>query len=342
MLHRRAQRSPVSVIFIGLAVSLGSCGNDDGTATPAATEPASTAATEPVATTDEPSAPATTAPVTTAPVTTEDTTAPPAVTTSSTVLDPAETVLVNVYWGWSVLNPAAGSPERVGAGGRAVAGDTPIRHALEALFAGPNAAEQAIGMTSSVPAGTTLLGVTVDGNTATVDLSDEFTVPGGSLDETMRLAQIVFGVTQFDGVDRVAFLIDGVPQASMLSHGIESVHGFSRDDFTDVRPSILIEQPTPGLAVTDPLVIRGESNTFEATVRYAITSGGGDGILVEEGFATATNGNGTWGDFEIVVDLADVSLGGEASEGSIIMWEDSPRDGSQLGVVEIPVILPGR
>ena len=246
---------------------------------------------------------------------------------------------VNVYWGWSVVNPAVGSPERVGAGSRDVAGDVPVRNSLTALFDGPNAAEQAIGMTSSVPPGTQVLGIAIDGATATVDLSSEFAMSSGSLDETMRLAQVVFTVTQFDGIDRVKFFIDGAPQDPILSTGFEVGDGFTRDSFPNVRPIIMIEQPYPGADVTDPLVIRGESNTFEATVRYAITTGGGDGVVMTEGFTTASGGNGRWGDFEVTVDFADFS-DYQPGPGSIIMWEDSPRDGDRVDVVEIPIVLP--
>jgi hypothetical protein len=208
------------------------------------------------------------------------------------------------------------------------------------MFDGLNSDEQAIGMTTSIPAGTRVLGIDVDEAIATVDLSAEFAASSGSLDEMIRLAQVVFAVTQFDGIDQVTFHIDGMVQDPILSHGFQVGDGLTRDDFENVRPTILIEQPYPGAEVTNPLVIRGESNTFEATVRYAITSGGGDGLVVTEGFGTATGGNGIWGSFEVVVDLSDFPSDYQPGRGSIIMWEDSARDGSQLGVVEIPVVLP--
>jgi hypothetical protein len=267
-----------------------------------------------------------------------------ATTTDSPTTAPVPTdagpTLVNVYWASTVLNPATGSPERIGAGMREVGADAPVRNALEAMFAGLEPVEEEIGMTTSIPPGTEVLGVAVDGATVTVDLSAEFATPSGSLDETMRLAQVVFAVTQFDGLDRVTFHIDGEPQDPILSHGFVVGDGLTRDDVADVRPAILVEQPSPGADVTTPLVIRGESNTFEATVRYAITQGGGDGIVLTDGFTTATNGNGIWGDFEIVVHLSDVGADYRPGPGSIIVWEDSALDGSQLGVVEIPIVLP--
>jgi spore germination protein GerM len=320
----------IGAIALSLGVLGGACGGGDE-ATTATTTAGST--TESPATTPEP----TTGPTTTEPATTQPTTTEPGTTTTAA---PVRTTLVNVYWGWTVLDPAAGSPERIGAGAREVPADVPIGNTLEAMFDGLEPVEETIGMTTSIPAGTGLLGIAVDGTTATVDLSAEFATPSGSLDETMRLAQVVFAVTQFDDIDRVRFHIDGQPQDPILSHGFEVGDGLTRDDFADVRPNVLIEQPHPGAEVTNPLVIRGESNTFEATVRYAITQGGGDGVVLTEGFTTASGGMGVWGDFEIVVDLSDFGSEYQPGLGSVIMWEDSARDGSQLGVVEIPIVLP--
>ncbi len=311
--------------FLGVA-----CGGDDDTMSGSAT---TTPAAETTTATTAPAAAETTDATTT-------TTTTAATTTTSTTVVPVETTLVNVYWGWTVLNPTAGSPERIGAGARNVAADTPLRNSLEAMFDGVNSVEQTIGMITSIPPGTSVLGIAVDDTTATVDLSGEFEASSGSLDETMRLAQVVFAVTQFDGIDRVKFHIDGAPRDPILSHGFVVGDGLTRDDFANVRPSILIEQPYPGAEVTTPLIIRGESNTFEGTVRYAITTGGGDGVLLTEGFTTATAGMGIWGSFEAIVDLSDFASDYQPGPGSIIMWEDSPRDGSQLNVVEIPIVLP--
>lgn len=260
--------------------------------------------------------------------------------TTTTAPQP-KTTLANVYWAWEILNPPAGSPERIGAGTREVEADIPIRNSLEAMFSGLSAAEQSAGMTTSIPAGTRVLGVAADGATVTVDLSSEFGKPSGSLDETMRLAQVVFTITQFDGIERVKFHIDGSPQDPILSHGFLIGDGLTRDDFSSVRAGIMIEEPYPGAEVTDPLVIRGESNTFEATVRYAITSGGVDGDILTEGFTTATNGNGVWGTFEVIVDKSNFAPGDEVGPGSIVMWEDSPRDGTRLNVVEIAILFTG-
>jgi len=276
--------------------------------------------------------------------TTSTSTIDPTTTTEATATTPLPptTTSANVYWGWTVLNPSAGSPERLGAGTREVTADVPVRNSLEMLFNGLNDDERTIGMTTGIPPGTKVLGIVRDGATATVDLSTEFASSSGSLEETIRLAQVVFTITQFDEIDRVRFLIEGTAVEPILSHGFVVGQGLTRDSFAEVRASIMIEQPSPGAEVTNPLVVRGESNTFEATVRYAITSGDNDGELMTEGFTTATGGNGTWGTFEVAVDVSDFPSDYRPGPGAIIMWEDSPRDGAPVNVVEVPIVLPER
>lgn len=337
----------IAALVVGLAAAVGGCGSGDASdgasATDAVTATDASTTGAPAAS-DTPESSASSGIVvrtTTAGMSTEVATSAPETTEAATASPDVEvgTTDVNVYWGWSVVNPSAGAFERIGAGSRSIAADVPVRNALEALLEGPTTTELDVGMVSSVPAGTRVLGISVDGDTATVDLSGEFDEPGGTLDEAMRLAQVVFTVTQFDGFERVKFDIDGEPQDPVLSHGLQVGDGLTRDDMIEVRPIILVEQPVPGAEVTDPLTISGESNTFEATVRYAVTIGGGDGIVIEEGFTTATAGMGIWGDFDIVVDLSALE-GYEAGPGSVIVWEDSPRDASQVDLVEIPIVLP--
>ena len=85
------------------------------------------------------------------------------------------------------------------------------RAAMNALLAGPNADERggSHSMTSAIPDGTRLLGLSIEDGVATVDLSGEFEVIGGSGSEIGRLGQVVFTLTQFSTVDSVAFRVDG-------------------------------------------------------------------------------------------------------------------------------------
>ncbi len=344
--------APAVVAFLAIAPVAGGCGSDDttspGTAVETTAEPPGTEppATDPP-TTDPPATdpPTTDPPATTPPAPDPPATEPPATTPPATdppaTDPPAASTLVNVYWAWEVQNTGPATAERMGAGARTVPGETPVRNALEALFAGTNSIEDDIGMLSVVPAGTRVLGIAVDGTTATVDLSGEFENSlGGTLAETVQLAQVVFTVTQFDGFDRVKFNIDGEPRDEILSHGVIVGDGLTRDDFDNVRALIMIEGPYPGQEVGNPLVVRGESSTFEATIQWTLTTGGGDGLIVAEGFATSGGSLGTFLPFEFEIDLTEYPSTYLPGPGSIILYESSPEDGSQTWIVEIPIVLP--
>jgi hypothetical protein len=143
----------------------------------------------------------------------------------------------------------------------------------------------------------------------------------------------VFTLTQLDDVDAVSFRIDGAPVTELGSHGFDVSSPVDRADFANVRAFILLEHPYPGAVLPNGFRLIGESNTFEATVEYAITDR--DGLVIADGFTTATGGNGTWGRFDVSVRL-DPAVSGR---GSVIVFESSAEDGSQVNVVEYPVFF---
>jgi hypothetical protein len=103
-------------------------------------------------------------------------------------------------------------------GGRLVEGlrtHTPTRRvanaALEALLDGPTRSERTAGIGSEIPSGTQLLGVTIVKGVARVDLSSAFEAGGSSRSLQLRLAQVVYTLTQFPTVSAVRFSVDGTP-----------------------------------------------------------------------------------------------------------------------------------
>ena len=307
----RSLRWSLLVVAI-LALFLTGCGDDDQA------EPAITGSTTPVSSTSSTSAPD---------VTTTSTSEP------GTTPVPAGSVS-NVYWAWTVDTTSAQTPEQLGAGGRSSGSRVAMDpgDAMNALLEGPDDLEAEIGMTTAIPAETELFSVEVSDGLAVVDLSSDFNATSGTLGETLAISQVVFTLTDFDSIDGVSFRIDGEDVDAIGSHGSDVSEPLTRDDFNDsVRPLILLESPTPGAEITDEVVIAGEANTFEATVQYAVTDG--DGLIVAEGFTTATAGNGTWGTFEETVTFEVETPG----VGAVIVWEESAEDGSQINVVEYPV-----
>jgi len=130
------------------------------------------------------------------------------------------------------------------------------------------------------------------------------------------LAQLVYTMTQFRTVDSAE--IDGV--------------NYTRADFEDLTPAILVESPLPFEAVTSPLRVTGTANTFEATFSYELTDT--DGLIVDENFVTATSGTGTRGTFDFTTAPFTVPFDGV---GSLIVFERSAKDGSRINLVEIPI-----
>lgn len=205
--------------------------------------------------------------------------------------------------------------------------------AMQQLLAGPTAQEQAWGFSSEIPPGTRLLGVEVSRGTARVDLSSEFDDGGGTLSMTMRLAQVVYTLTQFPTVQRVEFLMDGSRVDAFGGEGIVLTSPQTRADFEDVTPAILVEEPTPGATVRSPLRLRGTANTFEAMFRASVEDASGKVVLDVP--VMATSGTGTRGTFDVVLPFAL----GDAGPGALVVYEPSAADGSPINVVRIPIVL---
>jgi hypothetical protein len=105
--------------------------------------------------------------------------------------------------------------------------------ALDALLAGPTRAEQAAGLRSEIPRGTRLLGVTIAKGVGRVDLTSDYEAGAGSRSLQLRLAQVVYTLTQFPTVTRVRFALDGTP---VTGSGTVLDHPVGRGAFKSVAP----------------------------------------------------------------------------------------------------------
>ena len=205
--------------------------------------------------------------------------------------------------------------------------------AMESLLSGPSEDEQAAGLISAIPPGTQLLGLEIEKGVATVDVSPHYEAGGGSSSMRMRLAQIVYTLTQFPTVSGVLFQVNGRPVTTFSSEGIVVDDPLSRADFEDLSPPIVVDVPKPGAEVHSPVTISGTANVFEATVSLRIRDARGD--VIARGFTTATCGTGCRGGYSAKVKFAV----DEAQQGTIEVFEQSMEDGSDLFVVRIPVTL---
>lgn len=204
---------------------------------------------------------------------------------------------------------------------------------VQALLEGPSAEEGEVGMFTAIPAGTEFLGLDIEDGVATVDLSQEYTSGGGSLSMFTRLAQVVFTLTQFPSVDGVRFKIDGQLITALGGEGIVVDEPITREDLEAMSPAILVESPTVGETVGSPMRVTGTANVFEAVFQINIVDW--DGLIIAEQMVTATSGSGTRGTFDVTIPFT-VS---KAGIGALIVFAESPVDGSQIDVVEIPLKL---
>ena len=120
---------------------------------------------------------------------------------------------------------------------------------MESLLAGPTPREQAAAVGSQIPAGTQLLGLTVDDGVATVDLTSEFESGGGSASMNMRIAQVVYTLTQFPTVKGVLFELDGQRVDVLGGEGVIVDEPVTRKNYRDLLPAILVVDPQIGVRV---------------------------------------------------------------------------------------------
>jgi hypothetical protein len=109
--------------------------------------------------------------------------------------------------------------------------------ALTDLLSGPTRGERGVGKATAIPAGTRLLGISIANGIATVDLTSQFQSGGGSRSMQLRLAQVVYTVTEFPTVSKVRFELDGSPVNVFSSEGIVLDHPVGRNDYKAFLPS---------------------------------------------------------------------------------------------------------
>jgi germination protein M len=224
--------------------------------------------------------------------------------------------------------------ERVAVAYRAVpATRAPGRAAMEQLLAGPTSEEAAEGMGTQAPEGTRLLGLSITDGIATVDLSRDFESGGGAVSMSMRLAQVVYTLTQFDTVHGVLFDIEGEHVESFGGEGVDTSEPLQRSDFADYAPPIVVTAPRPGARVSPGAEVRGDADVFEATVSLRVLDADGNELL--DTFTTATCGSGCRGTYAKRLRFAIQT----EQDGVIEVYSASAEDGSPQHVVRLPVRL---
>lgn len=201
---------------------------------------------------------------------------------------------------------------------------TTSRLALTELAAGPSGLESSVGVGSNFATGTQFEIKGIAGGVETVSFPASF-YGGPEPDLRLRQAQVVYTLTQFPSVSRVAFLSDGKA----------TIGGpFGRADMAGLLPHIVVLSPAIGDVVTSPVTVSGTADVFEATVSMGIFDSSGKEIATK--FATALCSIGCHGDYTMTVPIRPCD---PRRPGTIQVYSSSPEDGSRLYVVNIPVTL---
>ena len=207
------------------------------------------------------------------------------------------------------------------------------RAAMNALLEPEQVLDQYGQLSTAIPAGSKLLGISIKNGVATADLSSEFESGGGSASAGYRLAQVVYTLTQFSTVRAVLFQVEGRTVTTFGPEGIVLDGPQSRKDFDALLPSIFVDRPAFGAAANNPARITGNSNVFEATFRVALLDGSRK-VLVDK-MTMATCGSGCRGTFDVTLQY-DVP---KAQWGTLRVYFGSAVDGSPDDIRDYPVWL---
>jgi germination protein M len=195
--------------------------------------------------------------------------------------------------------------------------------AVTALLAGPTTAETGRAITTQIPSGTQVLGLSIDKSVATINLSAEFVGSGDSAAVQTRQAQVTYTLTQFPTVKAVIFQIEGVQLGDAAT----------RTTFAALLPDIWVDRPAFNAAIGNPAHVTGNANVFEATFRMSILDGSGK--VIADVQVMATCGSGCRGAFDTSIPYT-VS---KAQYGTLRAYNPSAKDGTPESIRDYRVWL---
>jgi spore germination protein GerM len=205
----------------------------------------------------------------------------------------------------------------------------PVRDAVEAMLTVP---PDDPDYTSLWPSATEVLGVEVDGGTATVDLSAEaLEGSAGSEFEEKSVQQLVHTVTAADtSVRSVQLTFEGEVRESLWG-AVQVDQPLSRAPQAGTLGPVWLLVPVEGASIARGAEFGGVATVFEATVNWQWLQ---DGRVVAEGFSTASEGAPGRGDWSAAVDVPPGTYELQA-------FESSAKDGSQTFVDSKRVTVTG-
>lgn len=219
--------------------------------------------------------------------------------------------------------------------GREIAATKAVgRASLEQLFLGPNSGETTgtPAISTTIPAGVRVLGLTIREGIAVVDLSSEFGGTETSPVVAQRMAQVVFTLTSIPHVTEVLFRQNGKAISAQTSDGSLVTRPVLKADYLDFAAALTVEQPVYNGVGANPLHVTGFGAVFEAAFNWVLTDD--DGLIIAEGHELTTNGTG-WGGFDFTISYKV----DRRQVGALIVWTNSAENGQRIDIREYPVTL---
>lgn len=204
------------------------------------------------------------------------------------------------------------------------------RAAVRSLLNGPTSQERSTGLSTTIPATSRLLGLTIKNGTAEVNLNAAYESGGGSMSMSARLMQVVYTLTQFAPVQHVTFVIEGKRVSTFGGEGIVLDHPVTRMDYRSFLPRIFVDSPAIGETVTSPLPVHGSASVFEGDFVVEVTTGSGESLARKHVHTRM-------GRAEFTTTLRFPS--GHTGPARVTAFDFSARDGSRIDEYVVPVTL---
>jgi germination protein M len=163
------------------------------------------------------------------------------------------------------------------------------------------------GFQAVLPAGTEVMGVNLDNDTAIVDFSKEFADYDPS-EEQKILQSITFTLTQFDNIKNVQIWINGYEQKVMPVNHTPIGQGVSRLDGINIETGTVVDVAN-SIGVTVYYLAQTEGESYYVPVTKRIANETDSVAAVVEGLVNGPSiQSGLFSDFSRDIELLDVSI----------------------------------
>jgi hypothetical protein len=216
-----------------------------------------------------------------------------------------------------------------------LAGGSIFDATLDDLLRGPLDSETAAGYRTGLrQQGTRTDPVAIDAKskTATVSLSSEFR-SGDATVQALRMAQVVFTLTQFPAIQQVAFTLNGKALTALDGSGKKLKGAATRDDYPTLVPNIFVETPSAWTQVTTPIQIRGSAVPPDGSLFYRLVDR--QNQVLSDGEITLSGRGEDRRTFSVSIPYELDTAG----RGAIVFFERLPADPRERNTFAIPLDL---